>query len=74
VLANVFLHCAFDLWAGRELSESPPCAGWLPNGALLYNEVRPRLSLSPIPPEVERVGRVRALPILGALHHRYVRV
>jgi len=22
VLANVFLHCAFDLWAGRELRVS----------------------------------------------------
>jgi hypothetical protein len=30
MLANVFLYAAFGLWAGRELSESPPCAGWPP--------------------------------------------
>jgi len=42
-----------------------------------YNEVRPHLSLkkdAPIPRDVERVGRVVPLPILGGLHHQYVRV
>jgi len=42
-----------------------------------YNEVRPHLSLAKdavLPREVKRVGRVLAQPILGGLHHRYVRV
>jgi len=42
-----------------------------------YNEVRPHLSLEKdavLPREVKRVGRVLAQPILGGLHHRYVRV
>src|SRR5262245_51219681 len=42
-----------------------------------YNEVRVHLSLNkdaPISREVQRVGRVHAVPILGGLHHQYVRV
>jgi Integrase core domain len=42
-----------------------------------YNESRTHLSLNkdtPIPRDAQRVGRVLALPILGGLHHRYVRV
>jgi transposase InsO family protein len=42
-----------------------------------YNEVRVHLSLdkdSPIPREVQRVGRVLAVPVLGGLHHQYVRI
>jgi transposase InsO family protein len=42
-----------------------------------YNEVRPHLSLkkdAPIPCDVERVGWILPLPILGGLHHQYVRV
>ena len=42
-----------------------------------YNEARTHLSLrkdAPMPREVQRAGRVLALPILGGLHHRYVRV
>jgi hypothetical protein len=42
-----------------------------------YNEARTHLSLSkdaPMPREAQRAGRVLALPILGGLHHRYVRV
>ena len=38
---------------------------------------RTHLSLkkdAPIPRDAQRVGRVLALPILGGLHHRYVRV
>ena len=41
-----------------------------------YNEVRTHLSLHkdpPIPRAVQRVGRVRSVPILGGLHHQYVR-
>jgi transposase InsO family protein len=42
-----------------------------------YNEARPHLSVAkdaPIPCEVKWIGRVLAQPILGGLHHRYVRV
>src|SRR6516225_4645987 len=42
-----------------------------------YNEVRLHLALkkdAPIPRNVQRAGRVLSLPILGGLHHRYVRV
>jgi transposase InsO family protein len=42
-----------------------------------YNEIRTHLSLTkdaPIPRDVCRIGCVVAVPILGALHHQYVRV
>jgi transposase InsO family protein len=42
-----------------------------------YNEVRTHLSLrkdAPIPRGVRSVGRILPLPILGGLHHQYVRV
>jgi hypothetical protein len=42
-----------------------------------YNEFRTHLSLDkdpPVPRDAQRVGRVLPLPILGGLHHRYVRV
>jgi transposase InsO family protein len=42
-----------------------------------YNEGRTHLSLykdAPIPRVVQTVGRVLPLPILGGLHHQYVRV
>ena len=42
-----------------------------------YNEVRTHLSLNKDPPiarAVQQVGRVRSVPILGGLHHQYVRV
>jgi transposase InsO family protein len=42
-----------------------------------YNEARTHLSLhkdAPVPREVRAVGRVRSVPILGGLHHQYVRV
>jgi Integrase core domain len=42
-----------------------------------YNEVRTHLSLqkdAPIRRDVCRTGRVRSSPILGGLHHQYVRV
>jgi transposase InsO family protein len=42
-----------------------------------YTEFRTHLSLNkdaPIPRDAQRVGRVLPLPILGGLHHRYVRV
>ena len=42
-----------------------------------YNEVRTHLSLqkdAPISPTVRTVGRVLPLPMLGGLHHQYVRV
>ena len=45
--------------------------------AIYYNESRTHLSLhkdAPLPREVQAVGRVLSLPILGGLHHQYVRV
>src|SRR5207253_4440157 len=42
-----------------------------------YNDVRTHLSLSkdaPVSREVRATGRVLSLPILGGLHHQYVRV
>ena len=42
-----------------------------------YNEVRTHLSLTkdaPIPRDIHGVGQVVSFPILGGLHHHYVRV
>ena len=42
-----------------------------------YNDVRTHLSLhkdAPVPRKVRRAGRVLSVPILGGLHHQYVRV
>ena len=42
-----------------------------------YNQVRTHLSLqkdAPIPRDVQRAGRVIPVPLLGGLHHQYVRV
>ena len=42
-----------------------------------YNEARTHLSLSkdaPVPRDVQAVGRILCLPILGGLHHQYVRI
>jgi hypothetical protein len=45
--------------------------------ALYYNEVRTHLSSDKDAPEFRRtqkIGRIAAIPILGGLHHQYVRV
>ena len=42
-----------------------------------YNEARTRLSLnkdSPVPRSTQSHGRILGVPILGGLHHQYVRV
>jgi transposase InsO family protein len=42
-----------------------------------YNETRTQLFLdkdSPLSRIVERVGRIRCRPVLGGLHHKYVRI
>ena len=42
-----------------------------------YNEARTHLSLNkdaPIPRAVQTFGRTLAVPILGGLHHQYIRV
>jgi len=42
-----------------------------------YNQARTHLSLykdAPVPREVRAVGRVVSVPMVGGLHHRYVRV
>jgi transposase InsO family protein len=45
--------------------------------ASYYNKVRPHLSLDKDTPDFRRtqkIGRIAAIPILGGLHHQYVRV
>jgi hypothetical protein len=42
-----------------------------------YNEVRTHLSLekdAPVPRTVERAGHINCRPVLGGLHHQYVRI
>jgi hypothetical protein len=42
-----------------------------------YNEIRTHLSLhkdAPVPRQVRAAGQVLSVPILGGLHHQYVRV
>ena len=42
-----------------------------------YNEARTHLSLNkdaPVSRAVQAVGRIVAIPILGGLHHQYVRI
>jgi Integrase core domain len=42
-----------------------------------YNRARTHLSLNkdaPVPRAIEAVGSIHASPILGGLHHRYVRI
>ena len=49
----------------------------LKNYASYYNQVRTRLSLDKNAPDARRpqkLGRIAARPILGGLHHQYVRV
>ena len=45
--------------------------------ASYYNEVRTHLSLgkdSPVSRHIQTIGRVRPVPLLGGLHHQYVRI
>jgi transposase InsO family protein len=45
--------------------------------ASYYNEVRTHLSLNKDAPDfrgTQKIGRIAAIPILGALHHQYVRI
>jgi transposase InsO family protein len=49
----------------------------LKNYAGYYDKVRPHLSLDKDAPDFRRthkIGRIAAIPILGGLHHQYVRV
>jgi hypothetical protein len=42
-----------------------------------YNEVRTRLSLekdTPVSRAVERTGHILGRPVLGGLHHQYIRI
>jgi transposase InsO family protein len=45
--------------------------------AAYYNQVRTHLSFSkdaPVARTVQRIGQITALPLLGGLHHQYVRI
>ena len=45
--------------------------------ASYYNEIRPHLSLDKDAPDfraAQKIGRIGAIPILGGLHHQYVRL
>jgi hypothetical protein len=49
----------------------------LRNYASYYNQVRTHLSLGKNAPDFrcpQKIGRIAAIPILGGLHHQYVRV
>jgi hypothetical protein len=49
----------------------------LKNYASYYNQVRTHLSLEKRAPDFRRLqkfGRIAAIPILGGLHHQYVRL
>jgi transposase InsO family protein len=49
----------------------------LRNYASYYNQLRTHLSLAKNAPDFRRpqkTGRIAAIPILGGLHHQYVRV
>ncbi len=51
--------------------------GVLKTYALYYNKVRPHLSLDKDAPDfrgTQKIGRIAAIPILGGLHHQYVRL
>ncbi|WP_245332462.1 transposase [Bradyrhizobium erythrophlei] len=42
-----------------------------------YNEMRTHLSMekdAPVPRAVERAGHIDCRPVLGGLHHQYVRI
>jgi hypothetical protein len=72
-------------WIARQLIEA---CGWkqAPHylvhdrdrsyGEQYYNETRTHLSLdrdAPVPRAVETIGRILSRPVLGGLHHQYVR-
>ncbi|MEJ2653630.1 MAG: transposase [Gammaproteobacteria bacterium] len=45
--------------------------------AACYNQTRPHRSLqkdAPLQRAIQRIGEVAAMPILGGLHHHYVRI
>jgi transposase InsO family protein len=45
--------------------------------ATYYNQTRPHRSLrkdAPMRRAVQRIGEIAAIPILGGLHHQYVRI
>jgi transposase InsO family protein len=45
--------------------------------ASYYNQVQPHLSLDKDAPDfrgTQKIGQIAAIPILGGLHHQYVRV
>jgi hypothetical protein len=45
--------------------------------AAYYNETRPHLALekdAPLKRAIQRIGSVIAIPALGGLHHKYVRI
>ena len=51
--------------------------GVLKNYAAYYNRIRTHLSLNKNAPHVrrpQRLGRIAVIPILGGLHHQYIRV
>jgi hypothetical protein len=60
-------------WIARQLTAA---YGWQQTYQKYHNEARTHLSLqkdAPIPRAVQTVGQTLAVPILGGLHHQYIR-
>jgi len=64
-------------YAPENLGPGKDPSGVLKAYASYYNEVRTHLSLDKDAPDfrrAQRFGRIAAIPILGGIHHQYVRV